>query len=104
MSRLPWVQESFFRSEAAIVSGEAAVEIIIAASLQKNPLAPMVSLGILLYNGKWNMKTRKKKIFILIRKLGNIPSPLQNCICWTQKSVKAKSLKGVNPVYMLEPY
>ena len=39
------------------------------------------------------MNTRKAKIFILIRKLGNIPSPLQNCICWTQK---AKSLKGVD--------
>ena len=50
------------------------------------------------------MNTSKTRIFIFIKGLGNIPSPLKNCICWTQKNVKTKSLKGVNPLYLLEPY
>ena len=37
------------------------------------------------------------------KKLGNILSPLQDCICWTQESMKANSLKRVNSLYMLEP-
>ena len=37
------------------------------------------------------------------KKLGNILSPLQDCICWTQESMKANSLTRVNSLYMLEP-
>ena len=49
---------------------------------------------MLLYNGLCN--TSKTRIITLIRKQGNIPSLLKNCIFWTKRAWRL-SLKEVNP-------